>query len=1123
MKSSDAGTTFSQLTQWAGGCYSLPNIHADNHNIVFINASSSKFIASNDGGLYYTADGGTTFAAKNIGFNVTQYYSLAMHPNTTNYFLGGAQDNGTHKISSAGIGSGTQVSGGDGAFCHVAQSNPNIQLSSYVYQNIYISRNGGTNFNYSASGGSKGSFINPSDYDETAGILYMGDAANYVGKITNVISGTPTASSVALTSLGSRQISAVKVDVNAVNTVWIAGYSVSAAPSVLKLTNANATPTVAVNTIVGATSGAYISCIDVEKGNSNHVLVTLSNYGVTSVYESTDGGTSFTAIEGNLPDMPVRWGIFLPSGSNEGVIALATELGVFTTTTTNGASTVWVSNNSGFPKVRTNMLKYRYSDNTLAAATHGRGIFSTTLGITPVTWTGTTSNLWTTASNWSTSRVPTITDEVIIPNVGTLPVISTPQTVNKLTINSGATLTISNDLQVAGHIENNGNISGSGNIIIAGFSGQTIGGSGTINNLILRNNATIASGVLNITGLLSITSGTLTTNGNLVLKSNAAGTASIGQIIGSITGNVTVERYIPAGNRSFRFLTPMVTTTNYIKNNWQEGVNNTSLLYVNNQNPNANYGTHITGSTTGLNGFDATLTGNPSFYQFDNITQNWNNGIANTNAINLVAGNAYRLLIRGNRSYDLSNTLTTNTATTLRATGTLLTGNITFGSSSSTPSTLPILASNANEFSFIGNPYASPIDWNTLSKSELTNYYYYWDPTLGVRGAYVSCKNDGTKSNSSSNITTSIQPGQAFFVQNSSNIAARQLAITEANKITGNTNVFRPTSGTSTMSLQLFLTSNITSNGTSQDGLNVLFNSSYNNAVDDDDATKFVNQDENIAVQRDNKLLSIENRNLVASSTDTVHLKVWQLTQNNYTIRVDCYNFQNGSFAYLQDTYLNTESLLNLSGITDINFTTNTNSASTSANRFKIVFKSNASLPIIFTQLKAYQKNTDVELDWDVQNDISLNSYEIEKSSDGILFIKSGQVQATGKNSYNWLDAYPIIGNNFYRLKFISKNGQVNYSQVVNVKIGGAKNIFTIVINPIAYKRITLQLENVDQGNYQLALFSSIGQRVATKNIYARGGSSTEIFEVSNLPFGIYQLNITGEKNIKITKSVIIP
>ena len=57
--------------------------------------------------------------------------------------------------------------------------------------------------------------------------------------------------------------------------------------------------------------------------------------------------------------------------------------------------------------------------------------------------------------------------------------------------------------------------------------------------------------------------------------------------------------------------------------------------------------------------------------------------------------------------------------------------------------------------------------------------------------------------------------------------------------------------------------------------------------------------------------------------------------------------------------------------------------------------------------------------------------------------------------------------------------------------------IFTIVINPIAYKRITLQLENVDKGNYQLALFSSIGQRVATKNIYARGGSSTEIFEVS--------------------------
>jgi hypothetical protein len=121
----------------------------------------------------------------------------------------------------------------------------------------------------------------------------------------------------------------------------------------------------------------YISSIDVEKGNSNHLLVTVSNYGVVSVRESTDGGLNWTNVEGNLPDIPVRWGMFNPLNNDQALIA--TELGVFSTDDLNSTSTNWVSNNSGLAKVRVDMLKYRSSDYTLVAATHGRGIFTTTL------------------------------------------------------------------------------------------------------------------------------------------------------------------------------------------------------------------------------------------------------------------------------------------------------------------------------------------------------------------------------------------------------------------------------------------------------------------------------------------------------------------------------------------------------------------------------------------------------------------------------------------------------------------------------------------------------------------------------------------------------------------------
>jgi hypothetical protein len=84
--------------------------------------------------------------------------------------------------------------------------------------------------------------------------------------------------------------------------------------------------------------------------------------------------------------MPVHWGIFAPAnaqlngstGGNGGIL-LATELGVWTTSQINGTSTQWIPNNTGFPNVSTYMLKYKPSNNLVAAATHGRGLFTTTI------------------------------------------------------------------------------------------------------------------------------------------------------------------------------------------------------------------------------------------------------------------------------------------------------------------------------------------------------------------------------------------------------------------------------------------------------------------------------------------------------------------------------------------------------------------------------------------------------------------------------------------------------------------------------------------------------------------------------------------------------------------------
>ncbi|MDW8347378.1 MAG: T9SS type A sorting domain-containing protein, partial [Bacteroidia bacterium] len=120
--------------------------------------------------------------------------------------------------------------------------------------------------------------------------------------------------------------------------------------------------------------GSSVSCIAVQKGDDNHLLVTYSNYGVNSVWETKDGGLTWASVEGNLPDIPVRWAIFNPHNPDQAV--LATELGVWTTDDLNGTSTVWVPTNTGLANTRVTMLKIRDSDKMVIASTHGRGLFS---------------------------------------------------------------------------------------------------------------------------------------------------------------------------------------------------------------------------------------------------------------------------------------------------------------------------------------------------------------------------------------------------------------------------------------------------------------------------------------------------------------------------------------------------------------------------------------------------------------------------------------------------------------------------------------------------------------------------------------------------------------------------
>jgi hypothetical protein len=136
------------------------------------------------------------------------------------------------------------------------------------------------------------------------------------------------------------------------------------------VTNAQATPQVTEITGIDFPEGA-ISSIAIG-GSDGTLLVTFSNYGVSSVWQTYDGGNSWEEKETNLPDIPIRWALYHPNSAKYAM--LATELGVWTTSNLDEPGTVWTQDIEGLANVRVDMLQMRMSDYTVIAATHGRGL-----------------------------------------------------------------------------------------------------------------------------------------------------------------------------------------------------------------------------------------------------------------------------------------------------------------------------------------------------------------------------------------------------------------------------------------------------------------------------------------------------------------------------------------------------------------------------------------------------------------------------------------------------------------------------------------------------------------------------------------------------------------------------
>jgi sugar lactone lactonase YvrE len=378
------------------GC---PNTtHPDQHAMMIANG---KIVIGNDGGVYTRPLSDTQQYGDWTDLNATlrswQYYDaragkLGGHATAV---WGGLQDNGT-SVLSTGSSQMAEPAGGDGFDVIVDPQNANNMVGEYTDGTMYSSTDGGHTF---------ADAVSPTCAAQaTVGLTPRPDCDPAARFVTPLV---PDQQNKNVWLTGGQDVWVTTAGWNTSCTdsacSWKAVYDTGAGHAVTALSSArggsiiyaawvagggNPGPAFAsgIATNYGGTwhevnmtglPNRYIAGVTVDPANPAHAYAVFNGYsrrfvpggGVGHVFETTNGGQSWTDISGNLPDVASDALVL-----SHDKLALGTDQGVFTAAEGRGSSTTWSRLGSGLPNAAVDDLTPG-PDGYIYAATHGRGVW----------------------------------------------------------------------------------------------------------------------------------------------------------------------------------------------------------------------------------------------------------------------------------------------------------------------------------------------------------------------------------------------------------------------------------------------------------------------------------------------------------------------------------------------------------------------------------------------------------------------------------------------------------------------------------------------------------------------------------------------------------------------------
>lgn len=185
-------------------------------------------------------------------------------------------------------------------------------------------------------------------------------------------------------------------------------------------------------------------------------------------------------------------------------------------------------------------------------------------------------------------------------------------------------------------------------------------------------------------------------------------------------------------------------------------------------------------------------------------------------------------------------------------------------------------------------------------------------------------------------------------------------------------------------------------------------------------------------------------------------------------------------------------------------------------------------LAVKLTSFTVKKEGNDAVLRWTTASETKNDHFEIERSIDGLNFIKMGEVAGNGTTqltkNYIYPDALVNISSKilYYRLRIVDIDGKISFSQVAALRLDGSiiSTGLNVYPNPFI-SNIKLQVKSSKEEESLIRITGMNGQKIIQRNVTLYPGDNIVIIkDLEKLAPGIYVVELRTGTEVIVQKII---